>query len=125
MTLYGTNHFNAPRDRGWAAFTDPADATRPADGRAKIVFQSAGYNSTYCGRTERGGKIAFATGQTIVYTSPADAMESRPIEFHRRLRTIFRELPTYYPRPVAIVDAAGDADSVYRRIVETLELAAF
>jgi hypothetical protein len=30
----------------------------------------------YCGRQERGGKIANANGGTIVYTSPIDAMDS-------------------------------------------------
>jgi len=65
---------------GTPAFTDPAYPTppnmRPAQARAPIVFQSAGYNSTYCGRSERGGKLADANGGTIPYSSPADAMDA-------------------------------------------------
>lgn len=65
---------------GTPAFVDPEypnpPTMRPAQARAPIVFQSAGYNSTYCGRTERGGKIAAGNSGTIAYSSPADAMEA-------------------------------------------------
>lgn len=61
---------------GTPNFADPSDPTLPAAARAPIVFQSAGYNSVYCGRQERGGKIANANSGTIVYTSPIDAMDS-------------------------------------------------
>ena len=61
---------------GTPAFTDPTNNAVPADGRAKLIFQSAGYNSTYCGRSERGGKLAAANGNVIRYTSPNDAMEA-------------------------------------------------
>lgn len=63
---------------GNPVFPVDANATPlvPSTARASIVFQSAGYNSTYCGRSERGGKLANSNGGTIAYTSPADAMES-------------------------------------------------
>lgn len=65
---------------GTPTFVDPAFAIppnqRPAQARAPIVFQSAGYNSTYCGKSERGGKLAAANGNTIGYTSPADSMDA-------------------------------------------------
>jgi len=57
--------------------------------------------------------------------SGTDAMESRPMEFHRRVREIFRNLPEFYPAPVVIVDASSDADTVYQRILEGLERATF
>jgi len=56
---------------------------------------------------------------------PVDAMESRPLDFQRRVRAIFQELPAYYPTPVIFVDASADAETVYQRIVESLERAAF
>lgn len=65
------------------------------------------------------------SGMSRIGTRPTDAMESRPIEFHRRLRVIFQELPNYYPRPVTIVDASRDEEAVYRGIVEALDRAAF
>ena len=49
-----------------------------------------------------------------------DAMEARPLEFHRRVRNMFLELPSYYPRPVMIVDASADEDEVFARILEAL-----
>jgi dTMP kinase len=54
-----------------------------------------------------------------------DAMEGRPLEFHRRVRAIFNELPGFYPTPIVIVDASSDADTVYGRILEGLDRAAF
>jgi prepilin-type N-terminal cleavage/methylation domain-containing protein len=60
--------------------TFPVDAAAmplvPSTARAPIVFQSAGYNSTYCGRSERGGKLANSNGGVIAYTSPADAIDA-------------------------------------------------
>lgn len=55
---------------------------------------------------------------------PVDAMESRPIDFHRRVRAIFNELPAYYPRPMTIVDASADVDAVYARVLGALQSAA-
>jgi dTMP kinase len=49
-----------------------------------------------------------------------DAMEARPLEFHRRVRQIFQELHEYYPTPVLSVDAHADADTVHSRVVEEL-----
>lgn len=36
MTLDGTHHFNAPRDRVWAAFTDPAVLGRATPGCERL-----------------------------------------------------------------------------------------
>jgi uncharacterized protein len=37
MTLDGTHHFRAPRDRVWAAFTDPAVLARATPGCERLV----------------------------------------------------------------------------------------
>jgi len=50
-----------------------------------------------------------APGQSQV---SSDAMESRSIEFHQRVRQLFLELPLYYPTPVVVVDGGCDVKSV-------------
>ncbi|MEP0846460.1 MAG: dTMP kinase [Phycisphaerae bacterium] len=53
----------------------------------------------------------------------ADAMELRPLEFHQTVRRLFEALPSYYPGPVAIVDAARDADAVFADVQEAVRRA--
>ena len=64
---------------GTPAFADPTDPTMPAAARAPIIFHSAGYNSIFCGKRERGGRLAAGNpidpGE-IAYTSPRDAMDA-------------------------------------------------
>jgi thymidylate kinase len=52
-----------------------------------------------------------------------DAMERRPLDFHRRVRALFRELPTVYPKPIAVIDAARDPDAIFAAIQEELRRA--
>lgn len=61
-----------------------------------------------------------ATGPALIEGCAPDAMEARPLEFHRRVRELFLQLPTWYPSPVRIVDATGDADAVHGRLLEAL-----
>ena len=49
-----------------------------------------------------------------------DAMESRPREFHERVREVFLTLPTIYPKPVRIVDGTGSPDDVHALVVELM-----
>lgn len=55
----------------------------------------------------------------------ADAMEARPLAFHRRVRELFVKLPDVYPKPVVIVDARGSVDEVFAAIIEALSHADF
>jgi len=64
-------------------------------------------------------KKASGTGTLFVDGLP-DAMEARPLEFHRKVRQLFLELPTYYPSPVEIIDARGDVQVVHQRVAECL-----
>jgi len=52
--------------------------------------------------------------------SATDAMEARPIDFHRKVRQVFLELDEYYPTPAVTVDARGDQKEVHRCILECL-----
>lgn len=56
----------------------------------------------------------------LIPGAKTDAMEARPIEFHRRVRKIFLELADYYPTPVVVVDGRGDVDEVHNRVREVL-----
>jgi len=53
-------------------------------------------------------------------TRKRDAMESRPIEFHRRLCEIFRQLPGKYPDHVELIDGLGSPEQVHNRVMEVL-----
>ena len=79
-------------------------------------FERIGRKPHHAGRNRRrsSGEAALFEG------SQPDAMEARPIEFHRRVRQIFLEIGEYYPRPVITIDGSGNVDAVHRRIVERL-----
>ena len=38
----------------------------------------------------------------LFHDTHPDAMESRPLEFHQKVRGMFLDLPSYYPTPVAV-----------------------
>jgi len=61
----------------------------------------------------------------LFHDTHGDAMEARPIEFHRRVRRMFLELPEYYPAPVVIVDADADMQTVHGRVLQTISEAGF
>jgi dTMP kinase len=92
------------------------DATIILDLDPQTGFDRIGRKASHAGRNRKG---AAEQGSLIPGAMP-DAMEARPIEFHRRVRNMFLDLPAYYPRPVMIVDAGGDPDEVFARIVEVL-----
>ena len=49
-----------------------------------------------------------------------DAMESRPREFHEKVRDIFLRMSSMYPAPVHVVDGTGTVDEVHGRVLELL-----
>lgn len=52
-----------------------------------------------------------------------DAMERRSLEFHRRVRAMFRELSSFYPTPVEVLDATRDPEAVFDDVLEALRRA--
>ncbi len=58
--------------------------------------------------------------QTLFDDAGPDAMEARSIDYHRRVRQMFLDLPDYYPGPALIVDGRDDKDAIHQRIVEEL-----
>lgn len=52
-----------------------------------------------------------------------DAMETRPLEFHRKVRELFLDVHRYYPTPVVSVNGRGDAATVHNRVLAVLAAA--
>jgi len=51
-----------------------------------------------------------------------DLFDSRTVEYHRKIRKIFQELPDYYPKPVEILDVSKmSLPEVNKRIIQTIE----
>lgn len=50
-----------------------------------------------------------------------DAMERRPIEYHRKVREAFRDLPNFYPSPVVIINADRDPDETFADVTDALD----
>jgi len=65
-------------------------------------------------------------GQGTLFDGAAtDAMESRPLDFHRKVRHLFLNLPGEYPGRIEIIDAARHPDVIHQDILEVLERADF
>lgn len=72
-------------------------------------------------KPHQAGKRGHGQGQAALFEgSTPDAMERRPLNFHRRVRDHFRELPRVYPTPVVVIDADRDADAVFADIQEAI-----
>jgi len=65
------------------------------------------------------------TGLARARRDDTDAMEARPLAFHRRVRDLFAKMPELYPKPVVVVDATGTIDEVYASVIEALKHADF
>lgn len=77
-------------------------------------------------RTGRQPKVSVKSrreqaGQHMLFDdSVPDAMEVRPIEFHRRVRENFLKLPEYYPRPVLVLDGRPEPETVHEHLLEAV-----
>jgi dTMP kinase len=83
-------------------------------------FERIGRRPHHAGRHRRkfsGQPSLF--GQAEAGSTP-DAMEARPIEYHRKVRQMFLELPNYYPAAVRCVDGRGAVEVVQQRVREAL-----
>lgn len=83
------------------------DLTIVLDLPPETGFQRTGRSPT--GR--RNGKLM---GDQLAMFADAqqDAMERRPLDFHRKVRELFRGLGAVYPRPVRVVDADAPPERV-------------
>ena len=86
----------------------------------ELGFERTGRKPNQSTRRNR----AAAAGQMVIFDdATADAMERRPLEFHRRVRSLFLELPSVYPTPVVVVDAAREVDAVFGDVQEAIRRA--
>lgn len=90
------------------------DVTFVLDVPPEIGFTRTGRQPHYTARKIADGQLSMFDGAV------ADAMERRPLDYHRQVREIFRSLPTFYPRPVEVIDAVRDPGEVSREIEEAL-----
>ena len=49
-----------------------------------------------------------------------DAMEARPLEFHRKVRQLFLALPATYPGRVEVINGLAPPEEVHERVLKTL-----
>jgi dTMP kinase len=83
---------------------------------AEVGFERTGRKPHQSGRRARDG-----AGQIAMFEGAApDAMERRPLDFHRRVRQLFLELPMVYPAPVRVLDANRSADEVFADMCQSL-----
>ncbi len=64
--------------------------------------------------------IAAEVGLTRLKGAP-DRMESKALDFHRRVRELFVQQARQSPKTFAIVDASGDVQQVHARVVATVD----
>ncbi|MFH0983368.1 MAG: dTMP kinase [Planctomycetota bacterium] len=92
------------------------DLTLVLDIDVEKGFQRTGRKRHHVGKHHR----KHAGQQTLFDDAQPDAMEARPIAFHRRVRENFLKLPDFYPRPVRIVPADDEIERVQAAVWEVL-----
>lgn len=84
-----------------------------------------GFRRTGRSAQKHVGRAGREAGQAKLFDGvQPDAMESRSNDFHRRVRENMLALPTYYPKPVVVVDANAPIDDVHARVLEAVASAA-
>jgi len=92
------------------------DLTFILDVEVETGFQRTGRKPHHSGK-----KRKVSAGQHTMFDDAVpDAMEARPLEFHRRVREVFSTLPQTYPRPVRLVDTGKSLDQVHHEVLQTL-----
>ena len=92
------------------------DLTLVLDVSPEVGFRRTGRKPHHAGQRARNQDHHVA-GQIAMFDGAGpDAMERRPLDFHRKVRQLFRELSGIYPTPVVVIDAAGDEVAVWNAV---------
>jgi len=83
----------------------------------ELGFQRTGHGPS---RGMKRSRNAHADQLKMFADAHVDAMEQRSLDFHRRVRELFLELPAVYPTRVEVIDGTPDADTVFAAIQEVL-----
>ncbi len=83
-------------------------------------FERIGRKSHHAGKNRKKFSGQPTLFQDEDAESATDAMEARPIDFHRKVRQVFLELHEYYPTSIIAVDASAEEDAVHQRVLECL-----
>ena len=84
---------------------------------AEDGLQRTGRKPHHAGRNRKNG-----SGQGLLLgDAQPDAMEARPIAFHRKVRQLFLQLPPDYPGKAVVIDGRPAAEQVHERVWETIE----
>ena len=102
----------------WAVGDTWPDLTLILDVPVKEGFRRTGRRAHHAGRRRK--REHEMQGLLLPDVQP-DAMEARPIDFHRKVRQLFLKLPPQYPGRVEVIDGLGSPEAVQERIVETLQ----
>lgn len=79
-------------------------------------FRRTGRKPHHAGRNRKSSE-----GQGLLLSDVRpDAMEARPIAFHRKVRERFRQLPPDYPGKVVVLDGLRPPQQVHEHIVEII-----
>jgi dTMP kinase len=93
------------------------DLTIVLDVPPEIGFERTGRKPHHVARRANGGQM------NMFDDAEPDAMERRPLEFHRRVRQLFLELPSVYPAPVVVIDGNRAPDAVFSDVLEAIQRA--
>lgn len=101
---------------GFAVGKTWPDLTLILDVPPEVGFERLGRQPHHAAkRGKSAGQMAMFDGAVV------DAVEQRPLDYHRRVRQLFLELPGAYPGKVEIVDATRNADTVTADIFAVLK----
>jgi len=94
------------------------DLTLIVDVPVEEGFRRTGRKAHHAGRNRRRNHDA---GQGLLLDDiHPDAMEARPIEYHRKVRNLFLKLSEIYPGRVEVIDGTGSPEQVHQRIMEAI-----
>lgn len=94
------------------------DLTLIVDVPVEKGFERTGRKPHHVGKHRRKGQ----EGQGMLISDAVpDAMEARPLEYHRKVREMFLNLPRSYPGRVEVIDGDGAVDGVHARVMEVIE----